>query len=61
MTQGETVNRCREKLQEKGIQRLQSLLPVAQFTNLLPESWAMGSIGKAIHTNPEGSSGTAPL
>lgn len=33
------------------------VFPVVQFTNLLPESWAKESIGKAIHTNPEGSWG----
>lgn len=61
MKQCELVSRCLAKLQEKGIERLESLLPVAQFPNCLPKSWAMKSIGKAIYTNSEGSLGTAPL
>lgn len=59
--QRETVNTCRAELQDKGSKREDSYFLIAQFTHLLPESWAMGSIGKAIHTNPECPSETEPL
>ena len=60
--QCEGAKGCVARLQEKGIERLESVLPVVQLTSLLPAGWAMESIGKAIHINPERSSGIeAPL
>lgn len=45
----------------KGNQETGVFCPLAWFTHRLPESWALESIGKAIHTKPEGPLGTAPL